>query len=223
LSSDFPARNALQGELRGSSSAFIARVDPPSGEILSSTFYGGSGNDSALGMTLGHGDDIHVVGFTDSTDFPTTRSAFQARPSGGVDVFVTRFDRTLNRIRYSSYFGGSENDIPGIDGKNVAVDAQGRTWFIGMTESRELPLRQAYQPKFGGGDRDGFIAALSPSGDSLLFASYHGGSERDLLEGLSLMPDSVYATGVSFGTVPPRGPQLPHGTQANAIVVSVRQ
>jgi hypothetical protein len=222
LSSDFPIRAALQSELKGSSSAFIARFDARSGELRSSTFFGGSGDDSALGMALGQSGDIHIVGFTDSTDFPTTQRAFQVRLAGGADVFVTSFDRSVNRVRYSSYFGGSRNDIAGIDGKNIAIDSQGRTWFIGMTESRDLPLQYAHQPRFGGGDRDGFIAVVSTTGASLAYASYHGGAERDLLEGLFLTRDSVYATGLSFGDMPLHGPQLARGGAANAMIVSFR-
>jgi hypothetical protein len=131
--------------------------------------------------------------------------------------------RPCLHLRYSSCFGGSGNDIAGVDGKNIAMDSQGHVWFVGMTESKDLPLQHAHQASFGGGDGDGFIAALAPSSASLVYGSYHGGKGRDLLEGLFLAGGALYAAGVSFGGVPSRGRQLPHGNPANAILLGLQE
>jgi len=223
FSKEFPVQAAFQAELRGKTNAFLARFSTGSGELLSSTFFGGNGEDSAWGMALSQTGDIHLLGISNSSDFPTTPGAFQPKVRGGFDIFVASFDPAVQRLRYSSCFGGSGNDIAGVDGKNVTVDSQGRVWFVGMTDSQDLPLRHAHQPSFGGGDGDGVIAALSPTGASLAYGSYHGGTGRDLLEGLFLTDGALYATGLSFGGVLSRRPQLPHGSAANAILFRLQQ
>ena len=218
FSKEFPVQAAFQAKLRGKTNAFLARFSTGSGELLSSTFFGGSGEDSAWGMALTQAGDIHLLGISNSSDFPPTPGAFQSKVRGGFDIFVASFDPAVQRLRYSSCFGGSGNDVAGVDGKNVTVDSQGRAWFVGMTDSQDLPLRHAHQPSFGGGDGDGVIAALSATGASLAYGSYHGGTGRDLLEGLIVADGSLYATGLSFGGVQSRGHQLPHGSAANALL-----
>ena len=223
FSRGFPIRDAVQSQLNGKNNAFLVRLNPGDGQILSSTFFGGSGEDSAWGLALNQLGEIHLLGISNSSDFPTTRGALQSVPAGGFDTFLSKFDPSAQRLIYSSYFGGSGEDICGVDGKNLLVDRQGRMWFVGMTSSRDLPLRHPHQPSYGGGDRDGFVAAVSVTGSTVEYGSYHGGTGRDLLEGLFLANSVLYATGVSFdGGAPLAGSQLPNGTAPNAILVGLQ-
>ena len=79
----------------------------------------------------------------------------------------------------------------------MAVDNVGRVWFTGMTNSADLPTRNSSQASFGGGDFDGFLAALSPDGSTLSYGSYMGGNGHDILEGLAIGRGVVYASGLS--------------------------
>ena len=51
-SSDFPAQNAVQPALAGPMDAFLTQFSLPDLKIVSSTYYGGSGEDSAWGVAL---------------------------------------------------------------------------------------------------------------------------------------------------------------------------
>jgi hypothetical protein len=44
--------------------------------------------------------------------------------------------------------------------------------------------RNAFQPSYGGGNLDGFLAALSPDGSKLCYGTYVGGKGHDILEGI---------------------------------------
>jgi hypothetical protein len=222
LSKDFPVKAAYQAKHQGKNSAFMARVNAATYEVRSSTFFGGSGQDSVYGVALGPSGDVYVFGMTTSRDFPTSSKVFQYTGNGGFDTFVARFDPTVQLLRFSTYFGGSGSDVVGVDGKNLAVDSEGRAWFVGMTHSKDLKLRDAHQSAFAGGDGDGFIAALSPDGRTLEYASYHGSPERDMLEGIAIGERAVYATGVTFGRVAATGPQLPSGSAGNAMLIRLR-
>jgi hypothetical protein len=88
----------------------------------------------------------------------------------------------------------------------MAVDPAGRVWLSGMTSSTDLPLKNAQQGVFGGGDFDGFLAAFSADGSSLCFGSYFGGKGHDILEGLALGKQTAYVSGLSASPdIPQKG------------------
>jgi hypothetical protein len=76
------------------------------------------------------------------------------------------------------------------------MDQAGRVWFIGMTNATDLPSRSPHQSAFGGGNFNGFLAALSPDGHGLCYSTYFGGQGRDGLEGIAISGSKVYATGM---------------------------
>jgi hypothetical protein len=57
----------------------------------------------------------------------------------------------------------------------LEIDNIGRIWFTGMSNSPDLPTRNPAQAAYGGGDFDGFLAALSSDGAKLCYGSYFGG------------------------------------------------
>jgi hypothetical protein len=82
-------------------------------------------------------------------------------------------------LEYSSYLGGSESGEVGYD---IAVDRAGYAYITGWTDSGNFPLKNAAQ-EAAGGNQDAFVAKFNPnaSGEaSLVYATYIGGSERDI-------------------------------------------
>ena len=92
-------------------------IDP----VLSySTYLGGSGTDFTSTIAVDTSGNAYVTGRTGSTDFPTA-SPFQAAFAGGTgdDVFVTKLNAAGSALVYSTYLGGTDNDlIP-----TIAVDS----------------------------------------------------------------------------------------------------
>jgi hypothetical protein len=139
---------------------FVAKLDRSGSALHWATYLGGSDFDG-FGPTLqvdhhGHAD---VVGTTASTDFPTTRDAFQPANAGAVDLGIVQLDRR-GGLRFSSYFGGSgEDDNVGTE---PALDRRGRFYIGGVTNSTDLPVtRGAIQPGYGGGDIDGLLIQVA--------------------------------------------------------------
>lgn len=190
---------ALQTELRGVSDLFLTRLTIPNLEMDFSTYFGGSGDDSGWGVAVDRAGSPVVAGITNSSDLPASNDAYQRAAGGGLDAFLVRFEGPGYRSVRLTYYGGTRDDSSGYDGDDIQLDASGNVWLAGLTASRDLPTRAAMQPVFGGGDTDGFVAAFSPDLTKLCFATYRGGSDRDLLEGLALSPDGlVLATGLTF-------------------------
>ncbi len=175
-------------------------VDPM---IVMSGFFGGRGAD-LLERVVWSGGALYLAGQTCSPNFPTN-SAAQTSLRGTCDGFVTKMTGDASAIVYSTYFGGNDFDI--ITG--LAVDASGAAYIGGYTSSIDLPTTaNAFSRTCAGGCRssvgtaeDAFVAKISPSGSSLAFSTYVGGTADDIVEDLALdaagQPVIVGSTGSS--------------------------
>ena len=151
---------AAQPTFGGVRDWFVAKLDPSGASLDWATYLGGSDFDG-LSPTLrvdrkGH---VDIVGPTASTDFPTTRNAFQATNAGALDLAIVQLNRR-GRLLFSSYFGGSgEEDSTGVP---PALDRRGNLYISGITTSPDFPVTPgAIQPTYGGGDIDGIIVKVA--------------------------------------------------------------
>ncbi len=173
----------------GEGDAFVARLSP-AGAILWLTYLGGTGLDDGRRIVVDGAGHAYVAGRTGSPDFPTTRNAFQPSPGSNGDAFVTKLDSS-GRLIYSTYLGGSEQDIAW----GLAVDRSGNAHVTGDTKSRNFPRNGPLQATMRG-DADCFITILDVSGNRLLFSTYWGGSAWD--SGNAIAVDSagrIFVTG----------------------------
>ena len=70
--------------------------------------------------------------------------------------------------------GGEGKDIA----TDIAVDDTGHAYMTGTTRSLAFPIVQALQSQLNG-NKDSFVVKLSPTGDSLVYATYFGGTGDD--------------------------------------------
>jgi hypothetical protein len=177
-STDFPTTpGSFQAEHAGGLDAFAAKVDPTGSTLLYATYIGGSGDEDVLDMTADAAGNAYVPGPTTSTDFPTTPGAFQTTFQGGDgDGFVVKLDPSGSTAVYATYLGGSAFDLSGA----IRVDEAGAAHVPGVTASADFPVTgDAFQPSYGGGPTDAFVAILGADGSSLVSSSFLGGSGED--------------------------------------------
>jgi len=121
--------------------AFVSKLNPLGNALVYSTYLGGSGGDFGQAMAVDGVGDAYLTGDTYSTNFPTTPGAPQTHSGGGScyggcsDAFVTKLTATGGALAYSTYLGGSDNDV----GQGVAVDRAGNTYVTGYTLSTNFP------------------------------------------------------------------------------------
>ena len=119
-----------------------------------------------------------------------TKNAYDSSSNGGQDVFVAKFDPDAatgpDSLVYSTYYGGSGTDAV----NDIAVDAIGNLFLVGLTYSPNLPLQDEMDGTLDG-TYDAFIAALGPTGSTLEYSSYFGGGGTDRAEGVALGPASA--------------------------------
>jgi hypothetical protein len=171
-STDFPTANPLQPHNAGQSDAFLAQIKADGSALAYSTYLGGTGADEAAGLTVDCSGNAYVTGDTTSNDFPTL-NAYQPVNRGGFgDGFVTKVKADGTGLIYSTYLGGSGQDIPHA----IAIDGNGEVFVTGNTASINYPLVHAVQRVYSGGLSAAFVTKLNALGTDLLFSTYLGGS-----------------------------------------------
>lgn len=78
---------------------FVSKLTNTLGLLPASTFLGGANEDFANAIALDTNGNVYAVGFTISTDFPTTSTAWATTNSGNgltYDTFVSELDANLS-------------------------------------------------------------------------------------------------------------------------------
>jgi hypothetical protein len=130
----------------GAFDVFVTKLTP-TGAIAYSTLLGGNVGEFATSIAADASGRAHIVGYTNSPDFPTTTGALSRAHHGGDDGFYTRIDASGGSVSYSTYVGGFAAD----GAQKVVLDAAGAAYVAGTTDSDGLPTTRAVQPTTGGG------------------------------------------------------------------------
>jgi len=123
-SNDLQLVNPIQSTLKGSQNAFIAEFNS-SGTLIFSTYFGGTGRDSAGGLALDGSGNAYIAGTTSSTDFPTLNPLEPSLTSNS-SAFLSKID-SAGHLAYSTYLGTTV----GSDASGVAVDGSGNIFVSG--------------------------------------------------------------------------------------------
>jgi hypothetical protein len=153
-------------------------IDPV---LIYSTYLGGAGGEVAYSIAVNSAGQVYLTGTTGSFNFPTT-SAVQADYAGDGDVFIVKLTAAGTGILYSTYLGGGGAET----GTSLAIDSSGNAYVGGKTTSPDFPISaSAFQPVYGNGG-DGFIAKIDPTGSTILYSSFLGGSAIDSVQGVAI-------------------------------------
>ena len=118
--------------------------------------------------------DVHDP-FSNSIDIDPAGNAYVTG-----DARVQKLNSTGAAVLYSFTIpDAAANITTGLHTTDVAVDADGQAYVTGLTNSPGLQIVNGFQPAFGGGSFDGFLAKLNASGTSLLYSTYLGGQNLD--------------------------------------------
>ena len=171
---------------RGLDDAFVSRFS--AGALDYSTYYGGAGDDAALGLAADSASALYLTGSTQSSDLPTV-NALQSTLLGAGDAFVAKLIASSGQngaapLVYATYLGGSDDDV----GHSIAVDG-GIAYVTGETNSSDFPLHVPSQSMLAG-QSDAFVGRIAANG-VLLFSTYLGGDDEDAGWGIALSKGAV--------------------------------
>ncbi len=180
-SGNFPKKNAFQKVLKGGEDAFVAKLDPSGASLAFSTFVGGSKGEAGFAVRSDAAGNVYLAGRTESSDFPVLK-AFDATWNGGeTDGFLLKLVPTGKSLTFSTFLGGRMDDSI----EEMIIDDKGYIYITCETESGNLPVKNAYASVMKGGS-DGYLAKFYPTGKSLVFATFLGGSDYDDLGAIVL-------------------------------------
>ena len=136
---------AYQTTLKGTN-GFVAEINPSTSgtaSLVYSTYLGGSGSDSPLGIAVDSSGDAYLTGTTTSSNFPTTAGVYQtAYNTGGTNAFVTELNPSGTGLVYSTFMSGSTLATGGTSlgaGTCIAVDGAGDAYMGGYTGASNFP------------------------------------------------------------------------------------
>ena len=134
LSFNYPAFNAYDTSFNGISDAFVTKFST-NGNLLWSTFLGGTDTEYSESVAVDSADNLLIVGFTYSNDFPMLNT-FQDTNNGDRDCFITIMN-SGGYLRSSSYFGSLEKD----NCNDIKMDNDGDivvTGFLGAINEQTI-------------------------------------------------------------------------------------
>ncbi len=221
-SPNFPVLNAVQplpkitgfGSFNATRDVYVTKLDP-SGNLVYSTYFGGSGDDVATAMTVDSSGNIYVTGSTTSKDFPVTPGVYAV--AGGSFVFKLNPDGSLGYSTYFAPIAPSENPTAsGMAIAAIAVDSSGSVFLAGNS-SGGLPITAgAYQTTctitiiglgpFSQVPICGFASKLDTTGSKLVYSTYatpaqlgFGVDDLRLLTSLAIGTDGTAYLGGAYG------------------------
>lgn len=167
-------------------------IDP---YLVFSTFTGSTSDNWGMTATPGPNGEMYAGGICFGAGYPTTTGAFDISYNGGTvnfnvagfDVAISKFSADGSQLLFSTYLGGSANELP----ESMIVTGNGDLYILGITASPDFPIGQTpYQSSFASGPTsvnnslrfvgsDLFITKLSADGTQLLASTFLGGSDLD--------------------------------------------
>jgi len=177
--------------------AFLAKFSS-SGSIIWATYYGGSGEEEALGVATDGSGDAFITGYTDSKSNIATAGAFVTSYGPGLNNYRESFLAKFNGsgdILWATYYGGSSSD----EGFAVATDSSANVYFLGWTESdSNIATKGAFHTSLVG-LYDNFLVKFNSAGKRQ-WASYYGGGDEIGFGGIATDDsENVYITASASG------------------------
>jgi len=193
----------------GSRDAGISKFTSDQGQLMFSTYYGGSSDDHPHSMIVNSEGNLLVFGTSQSIDLPITANSFDNATGGNYDIYAALISADGTTLINSTYFGG-----PGDDGINISntnnnygdqfrgeinLDDSGNVLIASITASSNLTSPNAYQASLNG-NYDGIALKFNADLSNLIWATYIGGSGEDAIYNIKEADNgNIYVCGGTEG------------------------
>ncbi|MFN0275604.1 MAG: PKD domain-containing protein [Chitinophagales bacterium] len=167
-------------------------IDPAT--LIFASYTGSTADNWGYTATYDPDGNLYGGGIVFGTGYPITIGGYQEDFGGGsgsypCDVGISKFSPDGSSLIYSTYLGGSENELP----HSLVVNNTGELIVYGTTSSDDFPVSgTTYDDTFGGGDNitvtyvvqfpdgsDIFLTKFNADGTDIIGSTYIGGNEND--------------------------------------------
>ena len=164
-STDFPMTELAFDPITDGDEGFVARLNAGGSGLVFSSYFGGSGGESAEAVVLDPSGDIYVATVTGSPDLPVTPGGLpmnRGLNTTNTDYYVLRLSGDGRTVVAGTYIGSSERDYPPtMILTGLALAPAGGVYLCGAMGGTDFPTTAgAYQGPQGGTDIG--IAHLNP-------------------------------------------------------------
>ena len=197
------SRDTLGFKVDGYDKSYPLIIDPT---LIFASYTGSSTDNWGCTATYDSLGNLYAGGIVVSTGgsmngYPTSTGAFQTQYQGGgtglgTDIVISKFEDDGSDLVYSTYLGGSNNEIP----HSLIVNSNNQLYILGTTSSNNFPTtNSAFDGTFNGGSSIGtgtggnnnsngvaysngsdiIIAKFNVNGTNLVGCTYVGGSGND--------------------------------------------
>jgi uncharacterized protein (TIGR03437 family) len=161
----------------------IAKLNATGSALVFSTYLGGNSSDVLESVALDAAGNIYAAGYTHSTTFPTTASAYLSTPPNNENWgFVAKLNPQASALMYSTYIGGNTYDYI----YSLGVDAQGNAVIEGTTASSNFPTTPGafesttsvvpWWPNYPLDTERNFVARFNSTGAALIYSTIFNGA-----------------------------------------------
>ena len=132
----------LQPTITGTTDFFVAHMDTNQ-TFVAATYLGGGNEINMMGLNDDLNNDVYILGYTASTNFPVTSEALQSTnlSNKADNETFTKIRSDLDSLEYSTYYGGSVDDYDPIGERGIKF-FNCRIFTIFTSESNNVPLTQ---------------------------------------------------------------------------------
>jgi uncharacterized repeat protein (TIGR01451 family) len=184
-------------------SGFVVKFDTtksPSTAVVYATYLAGSSGfgAEAQAVTFDSSGNAYVAGPTDGTSFPHSAGF----GTGQGSAFVVKLNASGSGLLFSTLLHGDNGGIHAVAG--IAIDSAHNVYVAGTANQGFPTTTGAFRTAVSGTNcsgspcNDGFVTKLSPSGGSLLYSTFLGGSGSETIGGMGLNnAGMVFVTGAT--------------------------
>ena len=95
-------------DANGAHDLFASQMPLSGASTIWGTYLGGSGDEiNLMGLNRDLNDDIYILGYSSSTNYPCVSNPVQNSNFGGFDAVFSKVSSTGSTLLYSTYLGGS--------------------------------------------------------------------------------------------------------------------
>lgn len=181
--------------------AYMARLSVDGSVVELLAFVAGDGTESLAAIRLDAAGSPVVLGYSDSSNLPTTAGAYQRTYQGANDLFVAKFTANLDALTFCTYVGSSGLEFASagmyagnyfvgdqfIEGTSLVtevagldLDPAGNILLAASTGVSEWPDAVSTAPN----NANLLAAKLAADGSRLLWLALLGGQTEDYASGL---------------------------------------
>lgn len=190
---NFPISSGAYDTNKSYTDIFVSKMNTSGNSLVFSTFIGGSDKDVGNCLDIDSNNNIYVVGFTESLNYPTQNPLYNSHGGGELDAILTKLSNNGSSLLFSSFIGGSNDE----NGYGIKVNSINEAYITGYTKSTDFPIFAPLNSTLNGSN-DVFILALDSSCTSLKFSTFYGGSGSEGARGIDIDEnDNIFILGTT--------------------------